>query len=95
MSTTDLVPRSPLRGVVAVWAFALALGLLVALLAPRENATVWFGLALGATMIASFAVQLAFARSTGFVTRVGASTLGSLVILGIVSALVGVAGLLG
>ncbi|MDO8382548.1 hypothetical protein [Microbacterium sp.] len=91
MSAPELAPRSSVGGIAAVWIAALLGGIAVAIFVPATHQAQWFVLALAASLLVSFGVQLAYGRSTGFIRRVAASVLGALLALGIVSAGVGLA----
>ena len=70
-----------LKSIVPVWVLALA-GLVVVLAAsPRSDAIGWFPIVLAACVVATFGIQLALPRKTGFVDRVVASVCGALVLL--------------
>lgn len=94
MSAPELAPRSTVGGIVAVWIAALAAGVCIAFFAPSETVWAWFGLALAGCLLLAFAVQLSYGRSVGFIQRVGASVLGALLVLGLVSIVVGVVAIL-
>ena len=66
--------------VLPVWLVSLAGVIVVAVLAP-DDFYVWLGVVLAATVILTFAIQLATRRSDGFVTRAMASIGVSLVIV--------------
>ncbi|CDK01693.1 Predicted membrane protein [Microbacterium sp. C448] len=91
MSAPELAPRSSVGGIAAIWIAALLGGVAVAIFVPAAYQAQWFVLALAASLLLSFGVQLAYGRSTGFIRRVAASVLGALVALGVVSVAVGVA----
>jgi hypothetical protein len=91
MSTPPLVPRSTLGGIVGVWAAAAVAGVAVGIFAPPGWRAAWLTIVLGAVIIASFAVQLAVGRPDGFLRRVAMSTAGSLLVLGIVGIVFGLA----
>ena len=91
MSAPELAPRSSVGGIAAVWIAALLAGIAVAIFVPAAYQAQWFVLALAASLLVSFGVQLAYGRSPGFIRRVAASVLGALLALGIVSAGVGLA----
>ena len=84
MSTPPLVPRSTLGAVIAVWAAAAIAGIAVGIFALPGWRAAWLTIVLGAVIIASFAVQLAVGRPDGFLRRVAMSTIGSLLVLGII-----------
>lgn len=94
MSAPELAPRSSVTGIAAVWVAALLGGIAIAIFVPMENQSKWFVLALAASLLVSFGVQLAYGRSTGFIRRVAASVLGALLALGIVSVAVGLAAII-
>lgn len=73
----------------AVWALALVLGLLIALLSHPLQYASWISLALGVCVIASFGVQLATQQKDGFVNRLATTLSGSFVILGVIGAILG------
>jgi uncharacterized membrane protein YfcA len=85
------LPRAAVAwSVGAVWALAVVLGVLIALLShPREYAS-WLSLALGVCVIASFGAQLATQHKDGFVNRLATTLTGSFVILGAFGAILGV-----
>jgi hypothetical protein len=89
MSTPDLVPRRSFGGIVAVWIAALVAGVAIAIFVPADVRAVWMSLALGGALILAFAVQLFYGRAQRFIQRVAISTLGALLLLGVVSAAVG------
>ncbi|WP_100811736.1 hypothetical protein [Microbacterium sp. BR1] len=91
MSAPELAPRSSVTGIGAVWIAALLGGIAIAIFVPAPQQAQWFVLALAASLLVSFGVQLAYGRSTGFIRRVAASVLGALLALGVVSAAVGLA----
>lgn len=91
MTAPELAPRSTAAGIVAVWIAALAAGVVIAVAVPFESRAVWFLLALAGALVLAFAIQLGYGRSSGFIERVGASVVGALLVLGLISAAVGLA----
>jgi hypothetical protein len=89
MTPPPLAPRRAFGGIVGVWVAAAVAGVLIALLVPEEWRFSWLLLALGASIVVSFAVQLAYGRSQQFIDRVAASALGCLVVLSLVGAALG------
>lgn len=89
MSTPELVPRRTIGGIAAVWIAALVAGIAVAVIAPDEGRAVWMSLALGLCLILAFTVQLFYGRAQRFIQRVAISTLGAMLILGLISAAFG------
>ena len=73
----------------SVWALALLLGVLTALLSPPTHYASWLSLALGVSVIASFGAQLATQHKDGFVNRLATTLTGSFVILGVIGAILG------
>lgn len=94
MSTPELVPRRSLGGIIAVWAVALVAGIAVAVVVPEDGRATWLALTLGFCMILAFAVQLFYGRAQRFIQRVAISTLGALLILGVISAAFGLGALM-
>lgn len=94
MSAPELAPRSSVTGIAAIWVAALLGGIAIAIFVPMEHQSEWFVLALAASLLVSFGVQLAYGRSVGFIRRVAASVLGALLALGIVSVAVGLAAII-
>lgn len=86
MSTPDLAPRRTFGGIVAVWVLAALAGVAIGLFAPAEWRAQWIGVALGGCIIAAFAVQLWYGRSQAFIQRMALSSLGALVVLGVITA---------
>ncbi|WP_159501343.1 hypothetical protein [Microbacterium sp. 18062] len=94
MSTSELVPRRPIGGIVAVWVAALLAGVAVAVFVPAEARSTWMVVTLGASLILAFGVQLAYGRAQRFIQRVALSTLGALLVLGVISASLGLGALM-
>lgn len=94
MSDTDLAPRSPLGGLIAVWATGLVAAIVIGIVVPQEKQAVWIVIAMGGVLMISFAVQLAAGRVQGFIRRVALGALGAMVVMGVVSAGFGVAALI-
>jgi nitrate/nitrite transporter NarK len=94
MAAPQLAPRRTLGGVVAVWVVAAVAGVAVGIFVPEQWRAAWLCVALGCAVILAFAIQLAYGRSQQFIERVAASTIGALVVLGVISAGFGLAGIL-
>lgn len=94
MSTPDLVPRSPFLGLAVVWGASALIAIAIGIFAPESNRALWLCAGLGGCLIIAFAVQIAYARSEGFITRISASVVGALMIMGLVSVVFGIASLL-
>ncbi|MFJ4161219.1 hypothetical protein [Microbacterium testaceum] len=93
MSTPDLAPRRTFGGVVAVWVLAAVAGVLIGLFAPGPWRAQWITVALGGCIIVAFAVQLWYGRSQAFIQRMALSSVGAMVVLGIITAGFGLAAL--
>lgn len=66
--------------VLPVWIIALAGAIVVALAVPREGQFTWLAIVLAASVIATFAIQLATQRIEGFVVR-GMASIGVAVLI--------------
>ncbi|HYJ51074.1 MAG TPA: hypothetical protein VEX12_14255 [Microbacterium sp.] len=85
MATPELAPRRTFGGVVAVWVTAALIGIAIGLFTPAEWRAAWLTVGLGGCLVVAFGIQLWFGRSQGFTERVAASTLGALLVLGVIS----------
>jgi acyl-CoA thioesterase len=85
VTSVELGPRRTLGGVVAIWALAAVIGVVVGVIVPASDRSSWLAVGLGGCLILAFAVQLIRGRSQGFTQRVAASVLGALVVMGIIS----------
>jgi CDP-diglyceride synthetase len=94
MPVPELAPRRTVGGVIAVWVVAAVAGVAIGVFVPAEWRAAWLIVGLGGCIVLSFFVQLAYGRSQQFVERVAASVLGALVVLGVISAGFGLAGIL-
>ncbi|QAY58767.1 hypothetical protein ET475_01270 [Microbacterium protaetiae] len=88
-SEAERVGRTPFGGVIAVWVAAVVIGVLVGVLTPSGQRAQWFAIGLAGCLVLSFAVQLWAGRPQRFISRVALSILGSLVVLGAISAVFG------
>ncbi|WP_426625010.1 hypothetical protein ACPPVW_02700 [Leifsonia sp. McL0607] len=89
--TPQPLPRAAVAwSVGSVWALALVLGILIALLSHPVHYASWLSLALGVCVIASFGSQLATQQKDGFVNRLATTLTGTFVILGAIGAILGV-----
>lgn len=91
MPGPELAPRRAVGGVIAVWIAAAVAGVAIGVFVPLEWRPAWLTVGLGGSLVLSFLVQLSYGRSQQFVERVAASVLGSLVVLGVISAGFGLA----
>ncbi len=87
MTPPELVPRRPIGGIVGVWIATVLAGLGIVIFVPLEWQIPWITVALGFAFIAAFVVQLAHGRPQRFIQRVALTVVGSLLILGVISAL--------
>ena len=94
MSERLVVPRNAFVGVVAVWFLALVISVLIGVLVSELERTPWLVLGFAGLVVASFAVQLWYGSAVGFIFRVGASVVGALLVMGLISTVFGLAALL-
>lgn len=87
--------RERIGGVIVAWIGTIAIGVLIGLLTPVGQRAAWLTIGLAGSLVLSFAVQLWAGRAQGFISRVALSMLGSIVILGLISAGFGLAALNG
>jgi hypothetical protein len=93
MSEAALAPRNAFHGVIAVWVVSLVGAIALGILLPELDRIAWLAIAFGGVILLSFAVQLGYGRAQGFIVRVAASCVGSLIVMGLVSAAFGLAAL--
>jgi uncharacterized membrane protein YccC len=93
MSAPDLAPRGTFGGIIAVWVVAAVIGIAVGVFIPEPWQPAWAALGMAACLVLSFVVQLAYGRTERFIQRIGASCLGSLLVLGLISGGFAIAGL--
>ncbi len=94
MSERVAASRNAFVGVVAVWFLALVISVLIGVLAGELERAPWLVVGFAALVAISFAVQLWYASAVGFIFRVAASLVGALIVMGLISAVFGVAALL-
>ena len=85
MSEPALAPRNAFTGVIAVWATAFVGSIVIGIFAPEEWRIPWMLVGFGAVVLLSFAVQLWYGRTQGFIFRVASSVTGALLLMGIIS----------
>lgn len=85
VATPELAPRRTFGGVVAVWIAAAVAAIAIGAFVQPDGRGAWLTVALGGSILLSFALQLAYGRSQGFTQRVAASTLGALLVMGVIS----------
>lgn len=95
MSATELAPRGTYRGIVVVWVAALFAALAIGIFVAPDARAAWMPVGLGACFFLSFAIQLSYARSHGFIFRIGASVLGAFMVMGLVGVGFGLSTLVG
>ena len=77
--------------VIPVWVLALAGAVLVAIVSPGRS-IIWLPIVMAACVLVTIAIQLGVQRKEGFVNRLIASFAGALVITGVATAALAVAG---
>ena len=91
LAMPPLLPRGVLVvSVLAVWAVALALGILIGILSRAAAYASWLSLALGVCVLIAFVAQLSTQQKDGFVNRLAAALTGSFVILGATGAVLAI-----
>ncbi|WP_372968501.1 hypothetical protein [Microbacterium sp.] len=93
MSQPALAPRNAFVGVLVVWAVAFLAAIAVGIFVAEEWRVPWLLVAFGGVVLLSFAVQLRYGRTEGFIFRVGGSALGALLLMGVISVGFGLAAL--
>lgn len=91
MSAPELAPRRTFPALIAVWVVAALVAIAIGIFVPVDWRMAWMTVGLGACVILTFAVQLAQGTSKGFIDRVALSAVGSLLVMGIISAVFGLA----
>ncbi len=86
MTAPEIVPRKRIAGVLAVWGAAVVVALSIGILTEPDWRGAWLLVGLGVCFFLSFAVQLAYGRSQGFILRIAASVLGAMVVMGLIGA---------
>ena len=94
MSEPALAPRNAFVGVIVVWATAFVATVAVGIFVAEEWRVPWMLVAFGVVVLLSFAVQLWYGRTEGFIFRVASSIVGSLLLMGLISVGFGIAALL-
>lgn len=77
----------------AVWVAAALIGVAIGIFTPMGQRAEWILLGLAGCLVLSFGVQLWVGQPRRFIARVAASMLGSLAVLGVISAGFGLAAL--
>jgi len=87
--TGEPLPQAAAKGTVsAVWGFALAAAVLIAIFSHPAYDGAWLSLALGASVVLALVIQIATQEKRGFVTRLASSVSGALVILAIATGVI-------
>ncbi|MGW8484593.1 hypothetical protein ACWGJP_15800 [Microbacterium sp. NPDC055903] len=94
MSEPALAPRNALGGMLAVWIAALVGALAIGVFVSEAWRMPALLAAFGAAVLLSFAVQLGYGRTHGFIVRVSGSIMGALLLMGLVSVGFGLAALI-
>ena len=85
MTDPALAPRNAFVGVVGVWVTAFLATVAIGIFVPEEWRVSWLLVAFGGAVLLSFAVQLWYGRTQGFIFRVAGSVTGALLLMGLVS----------
>ena len=75
-----------MASIIPVWVLVLAAAVVIGLVSTGYEYFTWLPIALGATIVLTFVVQLSLRTKEGFVGRLVLSTVGALVILGVATA---------
>lgn len=94
MTQPALAPRNAFVGVIGVWIVSLLAAVAIGIFVSEEWRIPWLLVAFGSAVLLSFAVQLWYGRTDGFIFRVGGSVLGALLLMGVVSVGFGIAALI-
>ncbi len=78
-----------IASVIAVWAVALVLGVLIGTVSQPDQYAAWLSLALAVCVLLAFVAQLATQHKDGFVDRLAATLTGCFVVLGVTGAILG------
>ena len=85
MTDPALAPRNAFVGVLVVWATAFVATVAIGIFVPEEWRVPWLLVGFGGVVLLSFAVQLWYGRTQGFIFRVAGSVTGALLLMGLVS----------
>lgn len=94
MTDPALAPRNAFVGVIGVWATAFVATVAIGIFVPEEWRVSWLLVGFGGAILLSFAVQLGYGRTQGFIFRVASSVTGALLLMGVVSIGFGIAALI-
>jgi hypothetical protein len=94
MSEPALAPRNAFVGVIVVWVVAFLASIAIGIFVSEQWRVSWMLVAFGGVVLASFAVQLRYGRTDGFIFRVASSVTGALLLMGMISVGFGLAALI-
>jgi hypothetical protein len=94
MTEPALAPRNAFVGVIVVWATAFVVTVAIGIFVPEEWRVPWMLVGFGGVVLLSFAVQLWYGRTQGFIFRVASSVTGALLLMGLISIGFGLAALI-
>ncbi len=94
MTEPALAPRNAFVGVMVVWAVAFVATVAIGIFVPEEWRVPWMLVGFGGVVLLSFAVQLWYGRTQGFIFRVASSVTGALLLMGLISIGFGLAALI-
>ncbi|CAG7604023.1 hypothetical protein ACFPZL_12405 [Leucobacter soli] len=69
---------------ITAWTFAAVVGILVTVLVSGDARFPWLALAIGASTLVTFALQLGTAQREGFITRLSFSVAGAVVVIAVI-----------
>ncbi len=78
--------------IVSVWVLTAAGAIVVGIVSPRDQYFTWIPIVLAGAIILTFCIQLAIQRKEGFVSRVMASIVMSVVILAVATGILALLG---
>lgn len=76
-------PNWHIGRLIAAWVLAAVLGIVITVVA-REDKFPWLALAVGVSVLISFALQLGTAQREGFITRLAFSIAGSVLVIALI-----------
>lgn len=85
MSQPALAPPNAFVGVFIAWGVAFIASLAVGFFVAEEWRVPWLIVVFGGVILLSFALQLRYARTQGFIFRVACSVTGALLLMGVIS----------
>ncbi|WEK60560.1 MAG: hypothetical protein P0Y60_14775 [Candidatus Microbacterium colombiense] len=94
MSEPALAPRNAFVGVIVVWTAAFIAAVAIGIFVAEDWRVAWMLVAFGGIILLSFAVQLWYGRTQGFIFRVAGSVTGALLLMGLISVGFGIAALI-